>query len=151
MNQIHMFVIWGLLVGVPFPDTATAQAPAPLLFDLPASTEAMGLGNVFPVSGRDASAVFYNPGALAEARGAGVAAQRIGQGSTLFTGSAALPWLGGGVGFGVQALADDARSGAPPTEADLVSDGDEAVSEMSASLGYAREVGPVHTPNQNPN
>ncbi|NIU74791.1 MAG: hypothetical protein GWN71_14765, partial [Gammaproteobacteria bacterium] len=133
-----------LLTWAPPASHLDGQEQAPLVLGLPASTEAMGLGNVFPVSGRDADAVFYNPAALAVARGMGVAGQRYGSGSTLLTGSAALPWLGGGVGLGIQSLAYDAASDtAAPTLSDLVNDGGTAVAEMAASLGYAREVGPL--------
>ncbi len=133
-----------LLIGLPAPSPLSAQVTAPLVLQLPASTEALGLGNAFPVSGRDADAVFYNPGALVAARGIGLAGQRFGPGSTLLGASAALPWLAGVVGLGVQSLAYDAASDSlPPTVSDLLSDGEVAVAELAASLGYARELGPV--------
>lgn len=133
-----------LLIGCATFSGLSAQEAAPLVLQLPASTEALGLGNVFPVSGRDADAVFYNAGALVAARGIGLAGQRFAPGSTLVGASAALPWLGGGVGLGIQSLAYDATSDSlPPTLSDLVTDGEVAVAEMVASLGYARELGPI--------
>jgi hypothetical protein len=123
----------------------SAQESAPLVLQLPASTEALGLGNVFPVSGRNADAVFYNAGALVAARGIGLSGQRVGSGSTLLDASGALPWHGGVVGLGIQSLAYDATSDSlPPTLSDLLTDGEVAVSELAASLGYARELGPVN-------
>lgn len=120
-----------------------AQAPAPVVLDLPASTEALGLGTVFPVSGRDSDALFYNAGVLADARGIGVAAQRIASSGTLLTASGAASWGGGGVGVGVQSLAYDARMGTPPDASDLSSRGELAVAELVASVGYGRVLGPI--------
>lgn len=140
MNRIPTRAFRSLVAAWLAAGGVAAQAPAPLILELPASTEAMGLGNVFPVSGRDADGLFYNPATLDRASGVGVAVQRFGSRSTILTGSGALPWLGGGIGVGVQALAYDAGEGGVPTENDLVSDGDVAVSEMAASVGYAREV-----------
>lgn len=131
-------------IGGPTSFPLSAQESAPLVLQLPASTEALGLGNVFPVSGRDADAVFYNAGALAAARGIGLAGQRMGSSSTLLGASGALPWLGGAVGLGVQSLAYGANSDSlPPTLSDLLADGEVAVAELAASIGYARDLGPV--------
>ncbi len=121
----------------------TAQVEAPLVFELPASTEALGLGTVFPVSGRDADAVFYNPGAIARAVGVGVAAQWFGADARLLNAAGALPWLGGGVGVGLQALSYDATAADAPDQSDLFTDGDVGVSELVASVGYGRALGDV--------
>lgn len=143
MNRLFSLAFAGLSLTLLSTDGARAQVSAPLVFDLPASTEAMGMGNAFQLAAGDADAVFYNPGALAGAGGTGVAVQRLATGARLLTGSGALSWLGGGVGVGVQALSYDAVGGAAPTHSDLESGGDLAVSEMAASVGYARSVGSV--------
>ena len=141
MNRISTVIacVFALVV----PTGASAQVAAPVLSELPASTEALGLGGVFPVSGQDSDAVFSNAAVLAGARGVSLGLQSLGNGSRLLSASGAVAWLDGGVGIGVQALTYDAADGVPPTLADLVDDGDVAVSELAASVGYGREVGGV--------
>ena len=143
MNGSVLPLVAALALGCSFPLPLDGQTRAALVLGLPASTEAMSLGDVFPVSGRDADAVFYNPAALTAARGVGVAGQRIGSGTAMFGASGALPWLGGGVGIGVQALSYDVGENGRPVEADVVSGGSVAVAELVATIGYGREWGPV--------
>jgi hypothetical protein len=122
--------------------TDVSGQTAPLVLGLPGSTEALSLGNVFPVSGRDPDAVFYNAGALAGAEGIGIAAQRLGSSSVLLGASGAADWFGGTVGIGLQTLSYDAgQTGQPPSAEDLRTDGQVGVSEMAVSVGYGRELG----------
>ena len=129
---------------------ATAVTPAagqrgPVVLRVPASTRALGLGNVFVVGSTDSDAVFYNAAFPDRLRGAGAAVQWWGSRATLYTVSGATEWWGGGLALGVRALdygGGAAAGGAGPRfgEGDLRASTATVVSERAASLAYARRV-----------
>ena len=126
------------------PCAAQSDGSAPVVLELPASTRALGLGGAFVLSVSDNDAVFYNPGLLDAARGAGLAVQRYSSSSTLGVLSAATEWFGGGLALGIQALSYGVGGRAwddlPDDANDLLSSGFYGVSEFVGSLGYGREI-----------
>ncbi len=126
------------------PCAAQSDGSAPLVLELPASTRALGLGGAFVLSVIDNDAVFYNPGLLDAARGAGLAVQRYRSSSTLGALSAATEWFGGGLALGVQVLSYGAAGPTlddiPEDANELLSGGSNGASELVGSLGYGREI-----------
>ncbi len=126
------------------PCVGQSDGSAPLVLELPASTRALGLGGAFVLSVVDNDAVFYHPGLLDAARGAGLAVQRYRSSSTMGVLSAATEWFGGGLALGVQVLSYGAGGPAlddiPDDANELLSSGSSGVSELVGSLGYGREI-----------
>ena len=137
-------ILIGAIAIAAAPCLAQSDGNAPLVLELPASTRALGLGGAFVLSAVDNDAVFYNPGLLDAARGAGLAVQRYGSSSTLGVLSAATEWFGGGLALGVQVLSYGAGGVAwddiPDDANDLLSSGSSGASELVGSLGYGREI-----------
>ena len=123
---------------------AQTAGALPRVFELPASTRAMALGDAYMMNARHADALFYHPALLAGASGFGLDLQRWGANSSSATVSAARQWLGGGIGVGLQTLqygAPAEGSAATPGGQDhLFATGASAVSERVATVGYAREL-----------
>jgi hypothetical protein len=120
-----------------------AQARAPMVLTLPASTRAAAMGDAFGISLVDSDAVFYNAAFNDRLRGAGVSMTRYGDRSTLYTLSAGTDWLGGAIGFGVQSLDYDAGAGGvrDPSTADyLFGDGGADADERVLALVYGRRI-----------
>jgi len=126
------------------PCVGQSDGNSPLLLELPASTRALGLGGAFVLSTAESDAIFHNPGALIDADGAGLAAQRYRSSSTLGTFSAATGWAGGSLAFGVQVLSYGAvvpwLDGIPDDANDLLGDAPIGASELVGSIGYGREI-----------
>ncbi len=119
------------------------------VLELPASTRAMALGDAYMMNAGHADALFYHPALLTSAGGFGLEVQLWGDesSSALSTSaamSAALQWLGGGVGLGLLSLQYGAsRPGtatAPAVQDHLFQAGAYPVSERVAVVGYAREL-----------
>jgi len=101
----------------------------------------MALG-AFMMDSRDADAIFYHPALLANASGFGLDIENWSDQATAAAASAAMPWLGGGVGVGLQTLQYDVGAGGaarlPAGQDILFSSGGAYASERVASVGYAR-------------
>lgn len=127
----------------------------PLILELPASTQALALGNAFHLSSRDPEAIFYHPGRLGQVRGFMASFQRFQENGTLLGLSAGTEWFGGGVAVGLRQLSYETHSsleewsGAfsslgwaryrfPLDEGRLREEGSVAVSETVFSLGYGK-------------
>jgi hypothetical protein len=123
---------------------AQSDGSAPLILELPASTRALGLGNVFVLSTATSDAVFYNAGLVNAARGFGVDVQRYRSASTLATVSAATALGGGGLAVGVQMLSFTTVGNTvlltPDDAGALLNSGGVAASEMVATIGYGRVI-----------
>lgn len=135
-----------VLAALAAPASVNAQTSGtlPRVLELPASTRAMALGDAYMMNARHADALFYHPALLTEASGFGLEVQRWDTKSTATAMSAAMQWLGGGVGIGLLSLQygapGDGRDAAPAGQDHLFELGTTPVSERVAILGYAREV-----------
>lgn len=119
----------------------SAQARSPLVLTLPASTRAASMGDAFGISLVDSDAVFYNAAFNDRLRGAGISVARYGGSATVYALSAGTDWLGGAIGFGVQALDYDDPSSTSAVPADrLFSEVGPDVSERVLALVYGRRV-----------
>lgn len=126
-----------------FPASATAQSGGvrPGVRSLPASTRAMALGGAYMMNSGHADALFYHPALLVDAGGFGIDLQTWGSGSTSAAASAAMAWYGGGIGVGLQTLQfGRPASGSSDLEDGLFDDGDTAVTERVATVGYAHSI-----------
>ncbi len=123
---------------------AQEREHGPLLLQLPASTRALALGNVFPLRPGDSDAIFYNPALLEGARGIAASGQRFGGASHLGAVSGATAWWSGSVGLGVQVLEYGARTrdaaSLPADEGSLLSPGTIGAAEIAATAAFATEV-----------
>ncbi|HSG09605.1 MAG TPA: hypothetical protein VLA36_14685 [Longimicrobiales bacterium] len=118
---------------------AQVQGNLPKVLTLPASTRAMALGNAYVLTERHADVLFYQPALLSRASGFGLDVQRWSAEASSTTASAAMAWLGGGVGIGLQTLQYSAPSIAVPGGQDhIFQAGPIPVSERVATLGYGR-------------
>jgi len=135
-----------ILAALAAPTSVAAQMSGslPRVLELPASTRAMALGDAYMMNAQHADALFYHPALLTEASGFGLELQRWGTNSTATAASAAMQWLGGGVGIGLLSLQYGApgtgRDAAPAGQDHLFELGSTPVSERVAVLGYAREI-----------
>lgn len=134
------------LLGAP-PLSAQEGPHRPQVLRVPASASAMGLGNAFLLTDGLSDVLFYNPALLGQAGGGELAVGRYGSSSTLLTVSAAADWFSGGVGGGVQVLSHGTSAltplGLSTVEDSLSTGGDTGVSELIATVGYARRWGPL--------
>lgn len=120
---------------------AAAQPRSPVVLTLPASTRAASMGDAFGISLVDSDAVFYNAAFNDRLRGAGVSMGRYGGRATLYTLSAGTDWLGGAIGFGVQALDYEDVGPSFPAAADrLFAEGGSEVTERVLALVYGRRI-----------
>jgi hypothetical protein len=115
----------------------------PAVVEIPGSTRAMALGHAYPLGAADSDVLFYNPALLGRAAGSMMAgAHLLGDEALAFSLSSARSWYGGSVGLGLQVLQygspgpGNRGGGLDP----LVDPAGEGVSEISASLGVAREL-----------
>lgn len=130
------------------PAAAAAQASVgPGVLRLPASTRALGLGNVHPVGSTDSDALFYHAGFADRLRGASLGLQWWGHGGAQFTASAAIDWWGGAIALGLRAADHEIGVDLIPDsilasddESLLLEDGEAVVSERAASFAYARRI-----------
>lgn len=130
------------IAAVATPGTAAAQdaSTAPAVLRLPASTRALGMGDVL-VAGRGSDVLFYNPAQLALSRGITLSAARYGSASTLGALSVADTVWGWGVGAGVQLLdtwAPEDRVGIGASG--LAVRGAVRASSRAVTLGVSREL-----------
>ncbi|MGY8777948.1 MAG: hypothetical protein ACKVIN_07470, partial [Longimicrobiales bacterium] len=135
--------VLALMLGVTATEvSAQAAGVLPKTTQLPASTRAMALGDSYVMNAGHADALFYHPALLAGASGVGFEIQRWGANSSSATVSAAVQWLGGGVGIGVRTLQYSAFGAgmlaAPAGQDHLFGFGSVPVSERVATIGYAR-------------
>jgi hypothetical protein len=132
------------LTATPAVISAQSAGSLPRVLELPASTRAMALGDAYMMNANHADALFYHPALLADASGFGLEVQRWGNQSTSSAASAALQWLGGGIGIGLITLQysgpGSGTSAAPTGQDHLFESGTWPVSERVAVLGYAREL-----------
>lgn len=128
----------------PLSVVAQTAGALPQVLELPASTRAMALGDAYMMNARHSDVLFYHPALLTGASGFGLDVQRWGSESSSTAASAAMQWLGGGIGIGLLTLqygAPGERGAAAPGGQDhLFESGDVPVSERVAVVGYAREV-----------
>lgn len=113
-------------------------------FELASSARALSLGNTFVAAEAGWETIFYNPALLGEADGAGISVLRYGANATTGAVAAVTSWSGGGLGVGVQVL-QHASSGLDPAdiaadEGQLFATGPFGASQVSASVGYGKEV-----------
>ena len=73
-----VFVLW---VFAPAAVGAQALGFGPIVLQLPASTRALGFGNVY-VGVREPEAIFYNPAQLGVRPGVALSVERYGSGAT---------------------------------------------------------------------
>ena len=126
---------------------ALAAQPAgtlPKSTHLPASTRAMAMGDSYAMTAGHADALFYHPSLLTGSGGFGLDFQRWTATSSSTAASAAMQWLGGGLGIGLRTLQYGApatgAAAAPAGQAHLFDIGPVPVSERIATVGYARSV-----------
>ena len=116
-----------------------------MIFGLPASTRAMAMGGAFQLTNPGSDAIFYNPSLLAEDARFGIAGTTFDSEATFLTMSASTGWWGGGVGVGLQALSYSTDAATvreiANAEADLLTAGGRAASELVATVGYGRSIG----------
>jgi hypothetical protein len=129
-----------LLVG-----PAAGQERGPVVLRAPASTRALGLGNVFAVGSTDSDGLFYNAAFPDRLRGVSAAVQWWGGRATLYTVSGAMEWWSGALAVGVRSLDYGGGAAVGPAglrfgEGELYERGPTVVSERAASLAYARRV-----------
>lgn len=128
------------------PGGAAAQTAGslPRVFELPASTRAMALGDAYVMTAGHADALFYHPALLTDAGGFGLDVQRWGDESTSAAASAAMQWLGGGIGVGLLSLQysgpGTGAAAAPAGQDHLFGAGAAPVSERVAVVGHGREL-----------
>ncbi|NJD17880.1 MAG: hypothetical protein FIA95_01140, partial [Gemmatimonadetes bacterium] len=131
----------GALALTPAPAAAQNRGELPKLLTLPASTRAMALGGAYQPTARHSDGVFYNPALVNGSTGMGVDVQQWGRESSAAAASAALPWFGGSVAVGLQALQFGIAGAVVPDHQDHLFDRDNtAVSERSVVAGYARKL-----------
>lgn len=140
-------VLAGLLLLAPATAAAQADLTGPRLLRLPASTRALGLGDVHPLGSTDSDALFYHAGFADRLRGASLGVQWYGGRSTLYTASAATEWWGGALALGLRSVEYATALNLIPdsilaagSESLLLEDGEAQVSERAASVAYARRV-----------
>lgn len=107
----------------------------------------MAMGGAFQLTGGRSDAIFYNPSLLTSARGFGMTGETFDRRSNYWTLSGATTWWKGSVGLGLQTLSYSTDAGnvreVALGEADLLTRGTTAASELVATLGYAQEVGGI--------
>jgi len=149
MKRRPLRVLTVLLLLAPAPAVAQSTAntvvwepsPAPpRLRTLPASTRAMALGGAYMMNAGHADVLFYHPALLVGASGFGLDVQRWGGEGSAASASAAVAWLGGSVGIGLQTLQAGVPGLATPRQDDLFTLGPAPVSERIATVGYARRL-----------
>lgn len=130
-----------LLASILLPAAVWAQAPVtpPKVLAVPASTRAMALGGAYVMNAGQADAIFHHPALLTGASGFGLEWQTWGGEGSATAASAAMAWLGGGVGVGLQTL----QAGMPGVHVPAADDalfetGPVPLSERVATVGYAR-------------
>jgi hypothetical protein len=130
-----------LLLLLAAPAQAQVRENAPLLLQLPASTRAFGLGDSYHLASADNDALFYHPGLIDAARGAGASLAFFDR-ATLVTISAAVEFWRGGMAFGAQSLSYSAPTGSSGAfargEAGLGETGAVNASELAVTAGYGR-------------
>ncbi len=120
----------------------------PLVLNVPASANALGMGNVGLLL-RDAEAVFYNVGMLTQARGVGTSLQRFGEDAT--AGSIASVQTLGAFSYGVGARFLSSRypvivppgQGAPFDDAIPLDSSSVPSSSLALTAALGRSVGPL--------
>ncbi len=117
----------------------TLSETGPLIFQLPGSTRALGLGGTYPVVAPDPDVIFYNPALLQNANGFSLSTQFYGSNARAITASAANAT---GFGIGVQVLDYDIAGNAPVHDIGstvaLTRDGGRPAGEAALSVGYMR-------------
>jgi hypothetical protein len=137
------WMILAACLALPISVAGQRAGALPRVLELPASTRAQALGDAYMMNARHAEAIFYHPALLRGASGFGMDIQRWDTKSSATAISAAMSWLGGSVGVGLQTLqygAPDAATASPAGQDDLFTLGPLPVSERVASVGYAREL-----------
>lgn len=135
-----------LLAFVMTPGIASGQSEGrlPRVLEVPSSTRAMALGDAYMMDSGHADAIFYHPALLVDASGFGLDIENWSTEATSATVSAAMAWLGGGIGIGLQTLQYDVGADAvarlPPGQDGLFAGGTGHASERVASVGYGRRV-----------
>lgn len=130
------------LLPAPLPGQSAGRGP--LLLELPPGVTALSMGGAFPAAGESAEALLHNPALLTDARDVGVSVQRYGSRGSVVSAFGGGAWLSGGVGIAVAAGSYGAPSGVPAAaggdEGVLVRSGPVGAGELTATVGYAREV-----------
>jgi len=143
MRQLPPLLL-ALVILAPSPALGQDAGSFPRVFELPASTRAMGLGDAYMMNAGHADAIFYHPALLTGASGFGIEMQRWGDDASSVAMSAATQWVGAGIGIGLTMLQYGAPAGgtfaAPQGQDHLFTQGPVAVSERAIVLGYAREI-----------
>jgi hypothetical protein len=133
-----------LLSLAPAALSAQVEGVLPRITQMSGSTRAMALGDAYMMDAGHADVIFYHPALLTNARGFGIDFQRWGPNSSSTAVSAAMQWLGGGLGVGLRTLQYSAPgsgpSAAPEGQDDLFAFGSVPVSERVATLAYARSI-----------
>ena len=143
---MRSFPTLAIALILPLASAARAQdaGSLPRVFELPASTRAMALGDAYMMNAGHADAIFYHPALLTGASGFGIEMQRWGDEASSVAMSAATQWVGAGIGIGLTILQYGAPAGgaaaAPEGQDHLFTRGPVAVSERAVVLGYAREI-----------
>jgi hypothetical protein len=134
-------ILLGLFL-LPLPGMGQTAGRLPRVLELPASARALALGNAYMTDTRDADALFYHPGLLADAEGYSLEVQTWREASAA-SAAFATPWHGFGVALGLQVLQFGLPSSdeAPSGQDHLFRPGEVPASERVASLGFGRAVG----------
>ncbi|MEE2669830.1 MAG: hypothetical protein VYD78_07495 [Gemmatimonadota bacterium] len=117
----------------------------PVSLELPRSTRAMAMGGAFQLTDPGSDGIFYNPSLLVEDTRFGLSRTSFNSEATFLTMSASTGWWGGGVGLGLQALSYTTNAvnvrEILNAEEDLLTSGQQAASELVATVGYSRSIG----------
>lgn len=134
-----------ILFVTALPLAGQAREYGPVSLELPQSTRAMAMGGAFQLTDPGSDAIFYNPSLLTEDERFGLSGTSFNSEATFLTMSASTGWWGGGVGVGLQALSYTTDAATVReilnAEADLLTSGRQAVSELVATVGYSRSIG----------
>ena len=127
------------------PLMAQSEGREPGVVELPVGARAAGLGDAFQLGSDDSDAIFHHPGLMGTLTGMMVGYQHLGEVGRLLTLSAATDWYGGGVAVGLQALSwESPGAGERPAGLDpFLNEGPVGASELVATVGYGRAVGPL--------
>src|SRR5207247_8348645 len=118
------------LLGLIYATTAPAQT----VLRLPASTRALGMGNV-AVAGRDDDVLFYNPAQLAIARGTSVQLEQLSPTATSGSLAAVSRFSTGGIAVGMSMVDFQTASARTDLRRDEIRPGPVAGTSAVATVG----------------
>lgn len=129
-----------LLLGLAGAPLAAQERTGPVVLRVPASAQALAVGEAFTAGRGTSEVLFYNPSSLTLAGGVSVSVQRWGDAATAVGMSHALTSSGWGIGVGARYLEYGAQDGVLPHPGDLVGRGPQLGASLAATVGVARVI-----------